>query len=812
MLTNTLICLYSVSRLGSSMSEESVLQDLKSLKSKDNDLKWTAINNLRSFLQANPNPTDFRFRMIIRSLLPFTKASEENIRESALITVLEAIPEDKNVESLVKQALSDHSPGIRSLALDWLSDRNHPHLKTQIVKFLGDPAEIVRKTAIDLVIKHQIEGVETQLLQLLESESGGLRRSIIYALGKLKTPRAVGALVEIMRNPDYDDWTRNQAGSALEHLGGRELIVPFIENLADPNDYVRETAAAFLNKNEQEIASVVMSEGKIDLIALLQYGSDTTKQNFDTVVSSLSTQMAFAIKDLQSRLMTKDRISLTELAEEITSNLIAVKILTEKILDLKLIPLSEDIYLTETGLLRELTSRLETSSSIHLPTLKQEDFFKQISNETLENLIKTIPGIFQASTELYLKEEIYSRIASEFEETGVLKTQVIAEENNIPIELVRNDLIPIFYPPNDGWHNSHEEYLTPNFVLGQLEQRIRQNNIISLSNFLTQIGNPRIEHSRLKEMIDDRYQGVWFEKIGVFLEQTEFDKLKQDSSRIDESRVNHLLIPIAMDFPSFLANLQQKLDIKTYQASDGQLITLENLHPQLQQHILGKGYLSISEFLKKVKLDKLANDIKVTILDYVTQEFSGSTTPDRNYFFTEDLISDVTAEVEAKARINFNVLAFKMDLDTDILATIVKQILFIRGFTNTIGEFVTEEGINQEIKGILEFREEFTLKELFEILEIVKDKKKELIVRDLISDDPNLLISLDKEVVITHKRALSKVITFIKQPSQQTKELIHWEEISRSTNIPILDVKTIIDSLVQNNLISGTIADPGYRT
>ncbi|UCG00883.1 MAG: HEAT repeat domain-containing protein [Candidatus Heimdallarchaeota archaeon] len=792
------------------MSEEP-LKDLKSLKSKDKDLQWTAINNLRKYLQTNPNPTDFRFRMIVKSILPFTKAAEDNIRENALVTILEAIPDDKNAESLVSSALADPSPGIRSLALEWLSNRSHPQLRTQVIKFLGDPAEIVRKTAMDLVVTHQIEGVETKLLQLLESESGGLRRSIIYALGKLKTPRAIGTLVEIMRNPNYDDWTRNQAGSALEHLGGRELIIPFIENLADPNEYVRETAAAFLSKNEQEIISTVMSKGKIDLIALLQHGSDTTKQNFDSLVSTLSTQMAFAIKDLQSRLMTKDKVVLSELADELTSNFIAVKILIEKILDLRLIPLTDDIYLTETGLKRELKSKFVEISSIHVPTLKEVDPFSQISTEMLEQIISTMSGISQVSSGLYLKDEIYSKIKSEFEETGVLKPPIIAEEINISEELVKNELIPILNPSKDGWYNSHNEYFTLKFLQDQLNEQIREFSIISLRNFLSQIGNPKIELSRLKDIINEHYQGVWLEDIDVFLEHVEFQKLREDSTRIDESRVQHLLNHIALDFPSFLKNLQKKLEIQTYQASDGQLVTLENLHPHLQQRILSKGYISIPEFLREIKLDKMATTVRPIILDYITQEFSGSTTPDTDFFFTEDLIADVTKEVEAKARINFNVLAFKMDLATEVLALIINQILFIRGFINTIGEFVTEEGINQEIKGILEYREEFTLQELFEILEIVKDKKNELIVRDLISDDSNLLISFDDEVVVTQKKALTKVIDYVKSPVQQTKEIVSWEEISRNTNVSNIDVKTILESLIHNNLLSGTLVDKGYR-
>ncbi|MFX1538259.1 MAG: hypothetical protein ACFFDI_29025, partial [Promethearchaeota archaeon] len=44
------------------------------------------------------------------------------------------------------------------------------------------------------------------------------------------------------------------------------------------------------------------------------------------------------------------------------------------------------------------------------------------------------------------------------------------------------------------------------------------------------------------------------------------------------------------------------------------------------------------------------------------------------------------------------------------------------------------------------------------------------------------------------------------------KEIIEWEEISRSINISVIDIKTIVDSLIQNNLLSGTLVKQGYRT
>ncbi len=791
------------------MSKDSVLDDLKNLKSKNNDLKWTAINHLSKYLQSNP--TDFRSRMIIKSLMPFTKDPDDKIRETVLTTLFNTISEPESLEPHIFSALSDKSPGIRSLALEWLSNQKHRALKSQAIKALEDPGEIVRKTALEIVVAHQIEGVEPQLLGLLKTESGGLRRRVIYALGKLKTPQAIGTLVEIMRNPDYDDWTRNQASSALDHMGGRELVIPFIENLTDPNDYVRETAAAYLKKNEDEIVSVVMSSGKIDLIAFLQNATDTTKQDFAPIVATLTSRMSFAIEDLQSRLMNKDQLSISDLAADLQSSEVATKILTEKILSLKLFPLDEDTFITETGLERLLTTMLRDNLSIHISTLKQENPFKKIPSENLEEIISSIPISQRVSKELFLTKEVYSKIASDLENKGLLKLPEIANNINISIDLIKNTLIPALKPQDEGWYNFQNEYITRRFLQMEINKQLSQYYIISLDNFLNQIGNPKIEQMLLKEMIEEQFQGKWLDDINVFLESSEFQKLERDSSGIDESRVNHLLTPITLDFPQFLRSLQKILDIKTFETSDGQLISLDHLHPLLQQNIIGQGFLSIPEFLKKSKLDRFADSIKPVILNYITQEFSGSTTPDMNYFFTEDLISKVAMEVEAQTRINFSVLAFKLDLVPEILAVIVKQVLFVRGFTNTIGEFITEKGINQEIKGILEFRQEFTLQELLEILEIVKDKKNEKIVRDLISEDSDLLISDDKNIIITQKAALNKVIYYIQQPTQRMKELVPWEEIRRKTNISKIDIRIILDSLIQNNLLSGAIQEQGYR-
>ena len=79
----------------------------------------------------------------------------------------------------------------------------------------------------------------------------------------------------------------------------------------------------------------------------------------------------------------------------------------------------------------------------------------------------------------------------------------------------RHELIPILNPSKDGWYNSHNEYFTLKFLQTQLDQQIKEYSIISLRNFLSQIGNPKLELSRLKEIINNNYQGVWFEESPI---------------------------------------------------------------------------------------------------------------------------------------------------------------------------------------------------------------------------------------------------------------------------------------------------------
>ena len=97
-------------------------------------------------------------------------------------------------------------------------------------------------------------------------------------------------------------------------------------------------------------------------------------------------------------------------------------------------------------------------------------------------------------------------------------------------------------------------------------------------------------------------------------------------------------------------------------------------------------------------------------------------------------------------------------------------------------------------------------------MEISKEKEKEKLVREILSEDSRLFITKDDLKFITKKRAINNLFRFLKDPAQQTRELIPWSELSNKLNLSEDELKTMLSSLVQNQFLAGSIAKNGYKT
>ena len=727
--------------------EESVIWDLKEIKSKDPDVKWTAVNNLSKYLQSNPK--NFRARLIVKSFLSMINDPNDNIRETIYSTLIKCLDNDsKGLESLITEGLSDSSPSIRSLCLEWLHTSNHSSVTSQTIKFLQDTSEAVKKTAIDIVLDRDIKNIETQLLELLKSEKGVLRRSIIFALGKMKTSAAVDALTMIMRNPEFDDWTRNQASSALEHMGATDLIIPYIENLIDPNEYVRQTAAAFLKKNENELEALISTNQRIDYLAFLQHATDTTKQDFNIVIKSLISQMSSVLQTLGIKLQEKYVIVLNDLATELNIGSIAIKIIIEKFLDIELFPQPEGRYFTRKGLKQIIRDQFRKKNSLLLEDILKVKPFDEIELQTVTDFLDEIDNIQIVSQSLYVLKTDFKEIKEKFELKGLINVGEIASNLHQHSEIVKNELLQILNPTNDGWMSDKKVYLTPKYLYDHTKHIIDQRNIINLNQFLKSIGSPKIDHSLLKQIIDSHSQGKWLDDILVFISQDEFSKIEEDSIRIDEDRVKHLLEGINIKFPQFLASLQKILDIKTFKTKDGGLVSLESFFPLIKREISEKQYFAISDFLKQNNLEE---NLKTTIIEYLNEISSGITSKNLDYYFLTDFLTSIKRDCESHTRINFDVLAFKLNVTSDLLKLILLDILEFEGIYNNHGEFVTLTGIENEYNAALSINETIPLQTLIEILEIEGNKKEIAQVVDLIQKKPEIELSKDGTTILSNK-------------------------------------------------------------
>jgi len=127
------------------LSEEDVIWDLKDIKSKDPDVKWTAVNNLGKYL--DQNSTSFRSKMIIKSFISMVSDPNNTIREIIYLALFRHLTDPKQLEALTIKGFNDSNPSIRSICLERLNTSNHPSIVSKAIKSLRDDSEAVRKTA-----------------------------------------------------------------------------------------------------------------------------------------------------------------------------------------------------------------------------------------------------------------------------------------------------------------------------------------------------------------------------------------------------------------------------------------------------------------------------------------------------------------------------------------------------------------------------------------------------------------------------------------------------------------------------------------
>ena len=199
--------------------------------------------------------SDFAGNSVVPRLIMASKDKDRNVRVKA-VRALGEFQDQRALDPLIG-GLSDDEPEVRAAALDSLKSYDDPRLSDLVMERLKDESLFVRRTAVlnikerrdrkaveavsllladtdNAIVKYSVEALEAigdrratdPLIKALNGEfnrnrdldgDAVLRRMAARALGSLKDPSAVPALIECLS--EEDRWLRGLTVSALEKIG-----------------------------------------------------------------------------------------------------------------------------------------------------------------------------------------------------------------------------------------------------------------------------------------------------------------------------------------------------------------------------------------------------------------------------------------------------------------------------------------------------------------------------------------------------------------------------------------------------------------
>ena len=251
--------------------------DLQALAGKARGGDNSAMSKLVDLLSVDANGVNAQVYIIVTELgakaVPALLQQVASADKSQREHVIAALGSLRAVAAIVpiSQVLGDKELGRRYVAAWALGEIGDPAGIPALLTALNDDDAEVRKYATRSLIKLNQSSVEPliaylatapptggagairalgdisdprALQPLLAQVSGANREEVFLALGKLRDPRAEGALLKGLTDPDWK--VRMNAAMALGPLGSRAAVAPLQKSLEDDVHVVREWSARSL--------------------------------------------------------------------------------------------------------------------------------------------------------------------------------------------------------------------------------------------------------------------------------------------------------------------------------------------------------------------------------------------------------------------------------------------------------------------------------------------------------------------------------------------------------------------------------------
>lgn len=162
-------------------------------------------------------------------------------------------------------ALSDENPELRQCAAMALGELGSSRAVPALARALGDRDRAVQWFAATSLAKLGEPAVKI-LLTELRSDDEDAAVGAAVALGRMREPRAVGPLLELLSSPDL--YVREQAIEALVAIG-KPSVGPLVKKLGSADPAVKKSAVVALGRlaDVEAAAALVKLLGERDLVA-----------------------------------------------------------------------------------------------------------------------------------------------------------------------------------------------------------------------------------------------------------------------------------------------------------------------------------------------------------------------------------------------------------------------------------------------------------------------------------------------------------------------------------------------------------------
>lgn len=180
-----------------------------------------------------------------RTVIYLLKSGDVNVRRMA-IELARSVKDNNDLWPKLLSVLRDEDWWVRERVVDVLVEMAGPQLTRHIISYLSDASDVVRRYAVNVLIRLKDANSLGALVRMVDGDSDWwAREKAVEAIAAINDPRAIPYLVDTMgRNPDLR-WSCIQA---LLDMDAKSTAPQVAALLSDPNADVRLAALRCLQK------------------------------------------------------------------------------------------------------------------------------------------------------------------------------------------------------------------------------------------------------------------------------------------------------------------------------------------------------------------------------------------------------------------------------------------------------------------------------------------------------------------------------------------------------------------------------------